>query len=71
MLNINEHTLEHYRQGTRVELIHMNDTYNTKLVYGCKGTVCGVDDVGTIHVNRDCGSLLCIALGVDHCRKIE
>ena len=37
--------------GTRVELIHMDDPYNRKLVPGCKGTVLCVDDMGTIHVS--------------------
>ena len=75
MLNINKSALkqlkEHYPQGTRVELVHMNDPYNTKLVPGCKGTVCGVGDIGTIHVNWDCGSSLGIVYGEDSCRKLN
>jgi hypothetical protein len=35
-----------------------------------KGTVAGVDDIGTIHVNRDSGSSLGIAFGEDECQKI-
>lgn len=59
-----------YPQGTRVELIKMNDPYNTKLVPGCQGTVRCVDDIGTIHVEWDCGSRLGVVYGEDLCRKI-
>lgn len=61
---------EQYPKGTRVELIHMDDPYNTKLVPGCKGTVISVDSVGTIHVVWDCGSGLGVAYGADECREI-
>ena len=56
---------ERYPQGTRVELVHMNDPYNTKLLPGCRGTVVGVDDIGTIHVAWDCGSSLGVVYGED------
>ena len=59
-----------YPIGTRVELIHMDDPYNKKLVPGCKGTVRWVDDWGTIHVNWDCGSGLGVVYGEDSCRKV-
>ena len=59
----------YYPPGTRVMLIRMNDPY-TKLQPGTKGTVTGVDDIGTIHVNWDSGSSLGIAFGKDECRKI-
>ena len=72
---ISEKTLERLRQqypkGTRVELISMNDPYNTKLGPGSKGTVIGVDDIGSIHVAWDCGSSLGIVYGEDSCRIIE
>ena len=61
---------EQYPKGTRVELIHMDDPYNTKLVPGCKGTVISVDSIGTIHVVWDCGSGLGVANGADECREI-
>ena len=61
---------EDYPIGTRVELIHMDDPYNTKLVPGCKGTVISVDSIGTIHVVWDCGSGLGVAYGADECREI-
>ena len=47
----------------------MQDEY-TKLTAGEKGTVIGVDDIGTIHVNWDCGSCLGIAYGEDLCKKV-
>ena len=58
-----------YPVGTRVELISMEDEYR-KLKPGERGTVTGVDDVGTIHVNWDCGSCLGVAYGEDHCKKV-
>ena len=58
-----------YPAGTRVELVRMEDEYS-RLKPGDKGTVTGVDDIGTIHVNWDCGSGLGIAYGEDSCRKI-
>ena len=60
---------ERYPKGTRVELVHMDDPYNRKLVPGCKGTVISVDSIGTIHVAWDCGSSLGVAYGEDACRK--
>jgi len=60
-----------YPPGTRVELVHMNDPYNTTLTEGCKGTVVNVDDIGTIHVAWDCGSSLGIVDGEDKCRIIN
>lgn len=58
-----------YPAGTRVELVSMNDEYR-KLKSGEQGTVIGVDDIGTIHVNWDCGSSLGVAYGEDKCRKL-
>ncbi|WP_077533152.1 DUF4314 domain-containing protein [Massiliimalia massiliensis] len=58
-----------YPTGTRIELVSMNDPY-TKLVPGDQGTVEFVDDIGTIHVNWDCGSGLGVAYGEDIIRKI-
>lgn len=61
---------EKFPEGTRVELVRMNDPY-TKLVQGDKGTVRFVDDAGTIFVRWDNGSGLGIAYGEDECRKID
>ena len=59
-----------YPLGTRVELIHMDDPYS-KLKNGDKGSVTGVDDIGTIFVSWDCGSSLGIVYGEDSCRVID
>lgn len=73
MFGISRDTVERIRReypvGTRVELISMQDGY-TKLAAGEKDTVIGVDDIGTIHVNWDCGSCLGIAYGEDLCKKV-
>ena len=55
---------------TRVILIRMSDPY-TNLRLGDRGTVTLVDDIGTIHVNWDCGSSLGVVFGEDECRRIE
>lgn len=74
MWRINEETVNHLREcypaGARVELTHMDDPYNTKLVEGCRGTVKHVDDMGTIHVAWDCGSSLGVVYGEDSCKVI-
>ena len=62
---------EEYPEGTRVELIYMDDPYNRKLAPGCRGTVKYVDDMGTIHMSWDCGSGLGLVFGVDEYRKVE
>ena len=61
---------EYYTPGTRVMLIRMSDPY-TNLRQGDRGTVNLVDDIGTIHVNWDCGSSLGVVFGEDECRRIE
>ena len=60
-----------FPNGCSVELVSMNDPYNTKLQPGCKGTVIGVDDCATIHVSWNCGSSLGVAYGKDLCRRID
>ncbi|MDD4688523.1 MAG: DUF4314 domain-containing protein [Eubacteriales bacterium] len=61
---------ERFPKGTRVELLHMDDPYNTQLFPGSKGTVQSIDDLGTTHVSWDCGSSLGIVYGEDSCRKV-
>ena len=58
-----------YQTGTRIELVSMNDPF-AKLVPGDRVAVICVDDIGTIHVEWDCGSGLGIAYGEDVIRKI-
>ena len=59
-----------YPAGTRVELVNMNDPYQTKLKPGSWGTVLTIDDTGTIFVNWDCGSSLGVVYGEDSVRKL-
>ena len=61
---------EYYTSGTRVMLIRMSDPY-TNLRQGDLGTVTMVDDIGTIHVKWDRGSMLGVVFGEDECRRIE
>lgn len=58
-----------YPAGCRVELVSMEDPYS-RLKPGAHGTVLSVDDIGTIHVNWDCGSSLGVAYGEDHVRRL-
>lgn len=58
-----------YPPGTRVELVKMDDIQAPPI--GTKGTVIGVDDIGSIMVRWDNGSNLHIVYGEDKCRKIN
>ena len=60
---------EYYTSDTRVMLIRMSDPF-TNLRQGDQGTVMMVDDIGTIHVNWDRGSMLGIVFGEDECWRI-
>ena len=57
-----------YPSGTRVELVKMDDIQAPPI--GTKGTVMGVDDIGSIMVRWDNGSGLPVVYGEDKCRKI-
>ncbi len=57
-----------YPTGTRVELVKMDDIQAPPV--GTKGTVIGVDDIGSIMVAWDNGSSLHIVYGEDVCKKI-
>lgn len=57
-----------YPIGTRIELIFMDDIQAPPV--GTKGTVRGVDDIGSIMVSWDNGSSLSLAYGADRCKKI-
>ena len=59
---------ERYPKGTRVELVKMDDAQAPPV--GTKGTVRGVDDMGSIMVAWDNGSGLNVVYGVDICRKV-
>ena len=58
-----------YPIGTRVELVFMDDIQAPPV--GTKGTVRGVDDIGSIMVSWDNGSSLSVAYGEDSCRSIS
>ena len=73
MRTLRRETIEHLRKsfsrGCRVELLQMDDPQAPPI--GTLGTVIGVDDIGTIHVNWDNGSGLGVAYGEDACRRID
>ena len=57
---------ERFPRGTRVELVKMDDPQAPPI--GIKGTVRGVDDIGSIMVAWDNGCGLSVAYGEDICR---
>ncbi len=59
---------EQYPVGQRVELVRMDDPQAPPI--GTKGTVQGVDDIGSIMVSWDTGSSLSVAYGEDRCRVL-
>ncbi|GHV39787.1 hypothetical protein FACS189490_03930 [Clostridia bacterium] len=61
---------EQYPEGTRVELISMDDPYS-KLKPGDRGSVGAIDDTGTIFVDWDRGSGLGLLYGVDSFKRVE
>ena len=60
---------DRYKLGTRVELLKMDDVQAPPI--GTKGTVLGVDDIGSIMVAWDNGSGLNVAYGEDLCRVVN
>lgn len=64
-----ESVRKRYPEGSRVELISMNDPYS-KLKTGDKGTVLHVDDIGTVHVKWDNGLNLGLCIE-DYYRKCK
>lgn len=63
-----ERIRKEYPVGSRVELVRMDDPQAPPV--GTKGTVRGVDDIGSIMVAWDNGSGLSVAYGEDICRKL-
>lgn len=59
---------DRYKPGTRVELLRMDDVQAPSI--GTRGTVTGVDDIGSIMVNWDNGSGLSVAYGEDLCKVV-
>lgn len=58
-----------YPIGARVELIQMDDPGAPPI--GTRGTVTGVDDIGSIMVKWDNGCGLNIVYGEDICRRVD
>lgn len=57
-----------YPIGTRIELTSMDDMQAPPI--STKGTVTGVDDMGSIMVHWDNGSSLNLIYNVDPCKKV-
>ena len=72
MFGISRETVERLRKeypvGCRVELVKMDDVQAPPI--GTKGTVRGVDDIGSIMVDWDNGCGLSVVYGEDRCRRI-
>jgi hypothetical protein len=64
-----ERTRQNYPNGTRVELISMEDPYS-KLTAGDRATVVGVDDIGDLLCEWDSGSTLKLIPSADQFRKL-
>lgn len=60
---------QQYPEGTRVELVKMDDPQAPPI--GTRGTVRGVDAIGSIMVRWDTGSGLHVVYGVDVCKIVE
>lgn len=58
-----------YPTGCRIELLKMDDHFAPPA--GTKGTVIGIDDIGSIMVRWDNGSGLNVAYGEDLVRRIS
>ncbi|MBB2481073.1 DUF4314 domain-containing protein [Bacillus sp. APMAM] len=73
MVRIDMETLEKLRLefpvGSRVALVKMDDQQAPPI--GTRGTVRGVDDIGSILVQWDNGGSLSVVFGEDECRKID
>lgn len=55
--------------GSRVEVVWMDDVQAPPV--GTKGTVQGIDGIGSVMVRWDNGSGLSVVYGVDECRLIK
>lgn len=64
-----ERLRQDYPVGSRIELVRMDDPQAPPI--GTKGTVRGVDDIGSIMVNWDNGSCLSAVYGKDIVKKVH
>ncbi len=73
MLGMRKEKLEwlrrEYPAGSRVELLQMEDVQAPPI--GTRGTVIGVDAIGSIMVHWDTGSSLSVVYGEDSCRRVD
>ena len=60
---------QQYPMGTRVELVRMKDDQAPPVC--TRGTVIGVDDIGSIMVRWDNGSGLNVLYEVDACKIVQ
>lgn len=63
-----ERLMKEYSAGTRVELVRMDDPQAPPI--GTRGTVIGVDAIGSIMVDWDNGSSMNVVFGADYARKV-
>lgn len=63
-----EHLKNQYPNGTKIELVEMDDVQAPPV--GTVGTVRGVDDLGSLLVRWENGSSLSVIDGVDKVKKI-
>ena len=59
---------EKYQPGMRVELVQMDDAQAPPV--GTRGTVFGVDALGSVMVKWDNGSTLSVIYGIDKCKEV-
>nr|DAS75283.1 MAG TPA: protein of unknown function (DUF4314) [Caudoviricetes sp.] len=64
-----EHLRIKYPEGTKIELLEMDDVQAPPV--GTVGTVYGVDDLGSLLVRWENGSSLSVIDGVDRVKKIQ
>lgn len=64
-----EHLRKQYPNGTKIELLEMDDVQAPPV--GTVGTVYGVDDLGSLLVRWENGSSLSVIDGVDIVKKIR
>ena len=60
---------EEYPAGTRILLVHMDDDPH-RIPDNTRGTVKGVDDIGTVHVLFDNRRNMGVIPGIDDFRKL-
>lgn len=63
-----EKVREEYPVGSRIELIKMDDPQAPPI--GTRGTVLGIDDIGSLLVKWDTGGRINVLLEEDECKKL-